>query len=553
MSCILCLVESSDHIVLLSPEGITQQIELLMKKYMNFEQFVTTDKHSYICIQCWQAITAFHEFYTRIESIHNILKDSKIECDEPIESEKIQPIDYVYIKEEHHEDSDSINYEEKNPLTYDSQAKAHNTTDTNIAVIKKTACRKSTRKSVPMKLTPINVEKLISKERIITNEMITSVDNVDKISTKNNENVTNKKNDNITNMFNVCEASHLNTSELESNYDINLVHKDKTTKACKKADKVDDFINANFTLTCSLCTVQCRTFALLKGHFRKTHNCQGYVLCCEKKFPKRCLLVDHINVHKNSDYFKCDDCKKSFASRYCLEIHSRVHKSRPRIYKCNNCSKSFFSQPVYMRHMHLHATDEEKKFSCAECGERFFSKYNMEQHLKCVHTDLHVQVCEHCGKSIRGLGTLRQHMELHIYKNSPIQCKECGIKVTTKYGLTRHIRKIHSIENNQKTTCDICFKVSPSISAHKYHMDYMHKAKRKHICNICDKAFKRAITLKEHMTTHNGGTLYTCSHCPKTFNSRANMYSHRKKVHREEWEQMHLEKSNQSSVINKQI
>lgn len=38
------------------------------------------------------------------------------------------------------------------------------------------------------------------------------------------------------------------------------------------------------------------------------------------------------------------------------------------------------------------------------------------------------------------------------------------------------------------------------------------------------------------MTTHTGEVLYTCTFCPKTFNSSANMFAHRKKAHRIEWE-----------------
>lgn len=39
------------------------------------------------------------------------------------------------------------------------------------------------------------------------------------------------------------------------------------------------------------------------------------------------------------------------------------------------------------------------------------------------------------------------------------------------------------------------------------------------------------------MATHTGEMLYSCPHCPRAFKSSANMHSHRKKVHRIEWDE----------------
>lgn len=44
------------------------------------------------------------------------------------------------------------------------------------------------------------------------------------------------------------------------------------------------------------------------------------------------------------------------------------------------------------------------------------------------------------------------------------------------------------------------------------------------------------------MASHTGSVLYRCPWCPKTFNSSANLHSHRKKGHPIEWEELKRQK-----------
>lgn len=115
-----------------------------------------------------------------------------------------------------------------------------------------------------------------------------------------------------------------------------------------------------------------------------------------------------------------------------------------------------------------------------------------------------------------------------------------------EFGLKRHMRSIHT--NTGPHICIICNKITPTAEALKSHQKYSHLDERKFECQECGKAFKKHISLKEHLMTHIGfGNvgLYNCPYCSRTFNSNANMYSHRKKVHPVENEKMLQEKRNE--------
>lgn len=145
-------------------------------------------------------------------------------------------------------------------------------------------------------------------------------------------------------------------------------------------------------------------------------------------------------------------------------------------------------------------------------------------------------MCDICAKVIRGTAAFKRHQLEHQGVTFPkVQCDLCGSWHKDKYALNKH-KKRH-MESKQPHICDICHKVSPSRSAMLSHKRYVHGTERSYECGVCRKCFKKPLSLKEHMTTHTGEVLYRCPHCPKTFNSNANMHSHRKKVHPREFEE----------------
>lgn len=153
-------------------------------------------------------------------------------------------------------------------------------------------------------------------------------------------------------------------------------------------------------------------------------------------------------------------------------------------------------------------------------------------------------MCDICAKEFRSKGSYETHYKM-IHSNDKsqyVQCQICGSWLKHEISLKRHM-KFHSI-SNKTYICNICGKKAPNSHALRSHMKYVHLDEAKFKCTICDRAFKRELSLREHMTTHTGGILYTCTFCPKTFNSSANMHAHRKKIHPVEWEEEKRQKFN---------
>ncbi|KNC32011.1 Transcription factor grauzone [Lucilia cuprina] len=313
--------------------------------------------------------------------------------------------------------------------------------------------------------------------------------------------------------------------------------------------KSDIFTDNEHKLECCICNVTLEDFRAVKQHYRNEHNTKGYTMCCGKKYFKRCLLIDHLRVHKDPNYFKCTECAKVFATRRGLEMHLEIHQTRERKFNCDECGKSYFKLHVFERHKLSHVPESERHYNCSQCDKKFASDYLRRQHEDLTHEKKYDKICDICGKSFRHRFSFARHMEEHDGTTPTlVSCEICGAKLTNKYGLRRHMKMRHLEENMQEQICPYCSRVSPNLNAHRMHIKYNHTMQRKHACHLCEKAFRRPLELKEHLSTHTGEALYTCPHCPRTFISNANMHKHRKIAHRQEWEEARLRKLNEKGM-----
>ncbi|XP_073812553.1 uncharacterized protein isoform X2 [Musca autumnalis] len=307
------------------------------------------------------------------------------------------------------------------------------------------------------------------------------------------------------------------------------------TKLTRK--EYDSFLANNFRIHCDICKEESKTFLELRRHFKTVHNEQAYVLCCDRKFLRRFHLVEHIRSHSDTYSYKCKYCEKVMSTKRCLQLHEKhVHEKEYKRHICDICGKAFVSACVLKKHKLIHLSEEEKQFKCDECGKRYGSKPLLDDHVRTIHMEKYVKICDICGMVLRKQDAFERHMVKHSDK--PItykRCEICGTRFIHERALRSHMALKHPEGGVVEYTCDICGKVSINLRNHRRHVQYNHQMTSKYECNLCPKKFKQRTALKDHLAYHSQTPLYTCTYCPMKFISNGNMHAHRKNAHPLEW------------------
>ncbi|XP_052872912.1 zinc finger protein OZF-like [Anopheles cruzii] len=251
-----------------------------------------------------------------------------------------------------------------------------------------------------------------------------------------------------------------------------------------------------YQLVCEICKTISDSFSGLLAHYRKEHNTEGYVRCCDAKFKSKTMALEHVDGHLGT--IRCDICNKTFLYANSLKLHNLDLHSGPEAkpFKCDKCQRSFARPFLLKAHLKSHVQEP-----CPTCGKMLGNRRALTTHIERVHGNIPNLICDICGKVAATKTTMERHMNVHMGRESVkrVQCIHCLKWYKGKYVLEKHVQHAH-LEQGETFQCDICQKSYPNSRALM-----LHKATHdepKYECEICGRRFRRRQLFRKHMIIH---------------------------------------------------
>ena len=241
------------------------------------------------------------------------------------------------------------------------------------------------------------------------------------------------------------------------------------------------------------------------------------VTILEKNYTK------HMLKHSNSNGFQCDVCSRKYKHKRTMTKHKLYAHGDAPTYNCQHCDfTTIHSSYLQVHIMRKHTVNYP--FPCNKCDRMFRVKADYMKHV--VTHDGEPCICDVCGTKVANKISLYFHKNYnHTVKDARFQCPLCKKKLQTQKNLDSHVQ-----QHQRKYVCDECGMELTRKTALRKHIR-THSGEKSYSCHICRKAFASATSRKVHLLTHSGVRPYVCTICGQNFTQRPALCVHWKKKH----------------------
>ncbi|KAK7071637.1 hypothetical protein SK128_026983, partial [Halocaridina rubra] len=285
---------------------------------------------------------------------------------------------------------------------------------------------------------------------------------------------------------------------------------------------------------CHDCKIKFGMERTLREH-NKSHYFKEVQFCpvCKREFKSIGFYNEH--VEKCEKKWKCEECGLECFSQEFYRKHQRSDHGGENVvkYQCSLCEKSFIERHCYEDHIITHST--EKSFICSICNKQFKRFRPLKDHVMRCHSSGPL-TCSYCRRCFSSQEELDIHKRTH---KKELSCSLCGLLYTSKEALNNHLMVNHSEEKLKANmvshnacatfTCHVdgCQKMFRSAALLRNHVTRRHH-ELPYVCLVCDRKFALESDHIRHMTTHKKAIQphLMCILCGNNFKTEALLDRH---------------------------